>query len=368
MPELPSRPRNVAVLRANAVGDFVFALPALEALRARFPEAELVLLGKPWHRDFLRGRPGPVDRVIALPKIAGVGEHETYPTDQAELEACLAELRGERFDLAVQIHGGGQYSNPFVDAMSPGFSIGLRAPGAAPLDRWVRYVYWQPEILRMLEAAALAGATPTTLTPRLAVRAADRAEASAAIRSGRLVAIHPGAGDVRRRWPPEHFREVARALAGAGFDVAVVGGAGEDERIAEQITAGLGVPVRNLAGRLSLGGLVGLLASARLLVANDSGPLHLAEAVGTPTVGIYWCGNLVNADPMTRDSHRPVLSWRVNCPECGANVLTGRCDHPRSFADLAPVGEVLAHCFDLLDRPSPAAAAEPTAGGVAAGP
>ena len=59
--------RRIAVLRANAIGDFIFTLPALEALRAAYPQAEIVLLAKKWHAAFLRGRPGPVDRVVAVP-------------------------------------------------------------------------------------------------------------------------------------------------------------------------------------------------------------------------------------------------------------------------------------------------------------
>lgn len=59
--------RRIAVLRANVLGDFIFALPALEALRAAYPQAEIVLLAKKWHATFLQGRPGPVDRVVAVP-------------------------------------------------------------------------------------------------------------------------------------------------------------------------------------------------------------------------------------------------------------------------------------------------------------
>ena len=64
--------RKIVVLRPSAVGDFVFALPALHALKQTYPEAELVLAGKAWHRMFLQGRPGPVDRVVEVPPVPGV--------------------------------------------------------------------------------------------------------------------------------------------------------------------------------------------------------------------------------------------------------------------------------------------------------
>ena len=66
--------QKIAVVRANALGDFIFALPALEALRGAYPQAEIVFLGRGWHAAFLAGRPGPIDRVIVLPPTKGVSE------------------------------------------------------------------------------------------------------------------------------------------------------------------------------------------------------------------------------------------------------------------------------------------------------
>ncbi|QNA87446.1 glycosyltransferase family 9 protein [Massilia sp. Dwa41.01b] len=75
--------RKIAVLRPNAVGDFVFALPALHALKQTYPEAELILLGLPWHGAFLAHRPGPVDRVLVVPPMAGIGLAPDAPDDGA---------------------------------------------------------------------------------------------------------------------------------------------------------------------------------------------------------------------------------------------------------------------------------------------
>src|SRR5215472_7363490 len=71
--------RKIAVLRANGLGDFIFALPALEALRAAYPEAEIVLLAKAWHATFLEDRPGPFNRVIVIPPHRGVGVDPNDP-------------------------------------------------------------------------------------------------------------------------------------------------------------------------------------------------------------------------------------------------------------------------------------------------
>jgi ADP-heptose:LPS heptosyltransferase len=98
--------------------------------------------------------------------------------------------------------------------------------------------------------------------------------------------------------------------------------------------------------------MVGVLARARLVIANDSGPRHLAAALGTPTVGVYWVGNVINAGPLLRARHRVGVSFRQACPVCGidqASVGTERCPHDDSFVADVTVDEVLAHARDLLD-------------------
>lgn len=279
--------RQIAVLRANGLGDFVFALPALASLRAAYPAAEIVLLGREWHRELLAGRPGPVDRVVPVPNGA-IGDEATPTATREEVTAFVAALRAERFDLAVQLHGGGRNSNPFILQLGARVTVGLRTPDAPPLDHWLPYIYFQSEVIRYLEVVALVGAAPVTLEPRLYVRDADLAAARAVVPESPapLAVLHPGAGDPRRRWPPEKFAGVGDALAHAGARVAVIGLPAEAQLVRRVLQA-MRAPALDLAGRLSLPALVGLLAQAAVVVSNDSGPLHLAHAVGTATVGIY---------------------------------------------------------------------------------
>jgi hypothetical protein len=94
--------------------------------------------------------------------------------------------------------------------------------------------------------------------------------------------------------------------------------------------------VTSLAGELDLGTLAALLDRCDVLLANDSGPRHLAQALGTPTVGLYWAGNLINAGALGRSLHRVHLSWVTHCPECGADVTqvgwtATRCAHDTSL-------------------------------------
>jgi ADP-heptose:LPS heptosyltransferase len=349
---LVPRVRRIAVLRANGVGDLMFALPALDALKRAYPRAELVLLGAPWHRAFLSGRPGPVDRVEVVPAGPGIRDHEAPTGDPAELERFLAARRAEGYDLALQMHGGGRDSNKLVAALGARVSAGSRTPDAPPLDRWVPYVYLQHEVHRYLEIAGLVGAEPRGLEPRLAVTAADRAEAAGALPDDRrpLAVLHPGASDPRRRWPASSFAVVGDALARAGATVALSGVAAEAEAVAA-VRARMAAPALDLCGRVSLGGLAGLLEHSAVLVSNDSGPLHLAAAVGAPTVGIFWTVNLANGAPPFRARHRPFVSHRLTCPECGRDGRRERCPHDRSLVADVDAAEVAAAARELIGAP-----------------
>ncbi|MFL6649150.1 MAG: glycosyltransferase family 9 protein, partial [Sulfurifustaceae bacterium] len=191
-------------------------------------------------------------------------------------------------------------------------------------------------------------APPHVVEPAITVTARDRAEVEriGLERDAGFAVIHPGATDPRRRWPVEKFAAAGQALARAGLRVVVIG-TGEERRLVHAVAAKIVPPALEICDRVSLGGLAALLARSRVVVSNDSGPLHLAAAVGAATVGIYWCGNLINGGPMTRRWHRPSISWRLECPVCGRNTLYDNCEHRVSFVADVPVEEVTAFALAL---------------------
>ncbi len=365
---------RIAVLRGNALGDLVVALPALEALRAAYPEAHVALLGREHHRAILRTRPSPVDEVVVLPD--GVIGDEAVPLDLSARSRVVGEIAGRRWDLAVQLHGGGGNSNAFIAALDARVTAGSRADGAPSLDRWIPYEHYQPEIARYLEVVALVGAAPVAIEPRLAVVDADRAararELPELAAGGRdpapYVVLHPGATDPRRRWPAALFAEVGRALLDAGRWI-VVTGVPAEQPLVDELADRIGRRDRLVrATGLSLAGLLGLLADADLIVSNDTGPLHLAVAVDTPTVGIFWIGNLINAGPFTRRRHRPLIAWRTTCPVCGAPTTGPRCEHDVSFVDEVSSEAAISAARALLGPGNAPADHAPARTRVASGP
>ncbi len=380
--------RRIAVLRANALGDYLMSLPALHALCDAYPGAEITLVGAPWHARTLPGRPGPVDEVLVLPRVPELAGLQSDAPPADELPAFLDAVRERSVDVAVQLHGGGRASNPLVRAFGARLTAGLRAPDAEPLDRWVAYRYYQAEAARALEVVGLVGAVPPAEPPRFSVTDADREQAlvllsslSSGARHGtvtghkganlrrygsltrtpdravaeRVVALHPGATDERRRWPPERFAELGDALADQGCTV-ILTGVGAEAALVHQVIVGMRAPAHALVGALDIGGLAALYAYCALVVSNDTGPLHLAQAVGTPTIGLFWCGNAINAAASTRGRHRVLLSWTLHCPECGADCTRDLyphrpgegCEHSCSFLTDIPVAEAVEEAVDLL--------------------
>ena len=341
--------REIAVLRPNAVGDFAFALPCLHALKAAYPDARITYVGLPWHADFLRGRPGPVDAVEVLPPSPGMASTQAgHPAaamhavaaDPRPLRAFISRMRARRFDLALQAYGGGRHSNPLLLQWHARLSAGMQASDARPLDRNLPYGPLQNRRLQLLDLAALVGARPCLRWPELGVTDDDRRLAAFVDAPAPLVLLQPGASDSRRRWPALRFAQVGDALAASGASVAINGSAQEAALVA-QVAAAMRAPAIRLAGRLPLRGLCGLLERCALVVGNDTGPLHLACAIGTRCVGIYWLANLVESMPLSQSLHRALWSVRTHCPHCGADNLAARCAHGASFVEEVEVEDVV---------------------------
>lgn len=350
--------KKIAVLRANALGDYIFVLPALQALRETFPRAEIIYLGRAWHQEYLQDRPGPVDRVVVVPLYPGISEREGYTPDEKVLADFFAKMKEEEFDMAFQMHGGGRNSNPFLLRLEAKLTVGLKTPDAATLDINIPYVYYFNETLRYLEVVSRAGAKTKNIEPHIAVTNADLAESKTILinhNNKPIAVIHPGASDVRRRWPGESFAAVSDFLIELGYHVCITGLAWEREIINDVINAmGYKDAVQDLSGKLSLGGSTGLISLADIIISNDTGPLHLARALQRPTIGIYWFANIINASPMTTTLNRNLLSFTLNCPLCGVSSLNfhkyeGLCKHDTSLVADITVDEVKKAVHELMD-------------------
>ena len=350
--------KKIAVLRCGALGDFVVTLPALKAIRETYPEAEIVLLGKPWHKKFLVAGRAPIDRVIVVPVKKGIREENNETENEEAIALFFEAMQDEQFDIAINFQGNGVSANPFIKKLNARFTVGLTSENAERLDRDINFYYYQNETIRFIEVAKLIGANTLYLEPEIKILEKDEEEITAIIEAidKPFVVLQPCAVDIRRMWPVENYVPLADALKQKNFEVVFTGSA-EDKNVVEEIIASMRYTAFNTCGEISLGGLTALLLKAALVIGADTGPLHLARAVNTPTVGIYWAPNLINWGPVTRSIHHPVVSWEMKCPYCG--IVPNEpypfeprtnCDHAVSFVRDITVEQVLKTATPLLNK------------------
>jgi ADP-heptose:LPS heptosyltransferase len=346
--------RSVALLRARTgLGDLLCGGPGLRALRARLPRARITLITYAEMGPVVERLGDGVDELLSFPGWPGIPER---PVDQPALPAFLAEARGRRFDLALQVYGANPAANAATAALGARLTGGFLVPGtlAAPdLSLHLPYAEHRHEIDRHLDLMAHLGAPSRGRRLSFPVTAAD-AQAAAAVRAdagltGPYVVVHPGATSPSRLWPADRFAAVADALAERGLQVVLSGVASERALTAAVATAMRG-PSFDLCARTALGGFAALLRDAELLVANDTGAVHLAAAVGTPAVAVFLSGDPVRwAHP---GRHR-VARVQVECNPC--RHLTCPIDH-RCATRLTPE-RVLAAAGELLAQDSSSASA-----------
>lgn len=286
----PSSMSRVMVRATNWLGDAVMSLPAIRAIRGVFPQAHLAVVAKPWVAD-LYAREKSIDRVI--PYTA-----RTF----GDKRAFAARLRRERFDGAILLQNAFDAALMAWMAGIPerigyrrdgrGFLLTRAVPVPEPGDipRHERFYY-----LELLRRAGMLERFPAT--PAISLDGAHAARECGAQRLRAMgihappIGISPGAAyGNAKRWLPERFAEVAARLAGAHEAAVLVFGSAAERQLCETVTASIragGIEARNLAGETSLSEFIDLAAACRVFVTNDSGAMHIASALGVPTVAVF---------------------------------------------------------------------------------
>jgi ADP-heptose:LPS heptosyltransferase len=346
----PRALRRVLVVRADNIGDVVMAVPAVRALRVVAPQARIDLLASP-----AGARVAPM-----VPEIDGVVE--TSPSWQqltagetgvgAQVAAewtLLDELRCGGYDALLVFTSSTQSPWP-VAHLGLMAGIALRAVHSAEFGGTVatHWVTPPPEgthqvdrCLHLLAAIGLAptdpGRTPALDVPPAAQDEADAALAGSGLRSGEpFVALAPGASCASRRYPAERFAVAAAAIAAAGLPVRVTGAETEIGLVAAVAETAGHRDVRVLQPT-SVPGFAGVLRRAAVAVTNNSGGMHLADAVGTPLV-VTWAGTEPHAAMAPRSVPAALLGRRVPCSPC--RLLT--CPYDHGCLDVTPARVVAA--------------------------
>ncbi|MGH2460457.1 MAG: glycosyltransferase family 9 protein [Chloroflexota bacterium] len=309
---------RILILRGARLGDYLSTTPALRALRRALPRATIGLITAPDLAPFAR-RYSWFDEVFVAPAWPGVSDG---PEGADIADQFFAMMRAWRADVAFQLNGGGENSNPFVLRLGARLTVGVRHPSAPDLDLTIPYSRTQPVRVRFLDLLALLGIPPVSLDLELPARPEDDVELAAALPAGLglaeldrtpLLGIHAGARSGARQWPIERFAEVGHRLADEfRFRPLLLGSEAELGRGVAVALRTRAAPI-DLTGRTSLGALVAAMRRLDLFLGNDSGPSHVAEAVGTPSVTIYGASHPINWAPTSQAWHRAVADWTAPC-------------------------------------------------------
>lgn len=328
------------VRSTNWVGDAVMTTPAMGALRATYPEAEIVVVANPLVSELFTFHPY-CDRVILYNK---KGAHQGFNG----LWRFARELRREKFDLAVLFQNAIEAALMAFLAGIPrraGFRTDARRPlltHGVPVSKVERRLHHTHYYLQMLERLGICGGDGNLrleCTPQEITWAQQHLEG----KKGDWVAINPGAAyGSAKRWFPERFAETADRLAEEyGVRIVLTGGPGEKE-IGQDIAAAMKTEALNLIGRTSVRQLMAVLTRVRLLISNDSGPMHVGAAFGIPIVAVFGPTDHTTTSPKA-DSCR-IVRKDTDCAPC----LLRQCPTDHRCMKAITADDVLAAARDLL--------------------
>jgi ADP-heptose:LPS heptosyltransferase len=322
---LPVSLDRIAVFRAlPGLGDFLCAVPALRALRAAHPESAISLIGLPVTADVVERFGRYVDELLAFPGFPGLPE---VPLDPARTIAFLAAAQRRDYDLAIQLHGSGGASNPFVALLGARRTAGMVMPGAPAPDPelFLDYPGDEAEPLRCLALMAFLGFPAGNAALEFPLWPGDDAAWQRLAERHRFAdrpyaCVHAGAAEPRRRWPAEGFAAVGDALARRGLTVVLTGSAVERD-VTRRVAEAMRAPAADLAGETPIGTLAAVLAHAALTVTNDTGVSHLAAAVKAPSAVIFSASDPRRWAPLNHGRHRP-----LSVPDVTAAEVVATCD------------------------------------------
>jgi lipopolysaccharide heptosyltransferase I len=349
---------RVLIVRLGALGDIVHALPAAAALRRAFPQARIDWLVSARHADLL-DLVTVVDRRLRVNDRAGASNGMSLP-------AAIRELRRARYDVAIDFQGllksavlarasgaarVAGFAAPYArERLAPLFYSDAYDPGAAGVHdpQETRHV-----VALNLGLLSVVGVNnPATEFPIAPVES-EAARTVQRQTGGRYALLNPGAAWPNKRWPPARLAAVAADLGARHHLTSVVLWGPGEEALAAEVVAGAG-GAAILSPATGIADLVALARGAALMVSGDTGPLHIATAVGTPIVGIYGPTRPARNGPLSPDDVSVSRDGVCQCHHQRQCRLARMCLLDIDVAEVAAAIDRRLHPAELRVRQEPA--------------
>jgi heptosyltransferase-2 len=295
-------PSKILIRATNWVGDAVMCLPALRAIRDRFPSAHIAILAKPWVAD-LYAKETFTDELI-LYTAEGLGEKLRFAWSLRAKDFDCAILLQNAFEAALITRVAGIPSRIGYNRDARGLLLtqAITPPRQGQIPKHERFYY-----LEMLRRAGILDALPTSDVIRL-----DGAKIS----KKRVIGVSPGAAyGSAKRWLPERFAEAAGNLARQRGAAVSLFGSKAERALCEEVAGMLGgVAVTNYAGQTTLAQFIELAGGCEVFLTNDSGAMHIASALGVPTIAVFGATDDTATGPT--GAHSRVVRETVDCSPC----------------------------------------------------
>ncbi len=324
MKGLDIRASKILIRGTNWVGDSIISIPAIREIKRIFPHAQISLLVRPWVREIYSN----VDFVDEILEYDKAGVHHGW----SGFHRLICDLKSRKFDLAILLQNAFEAALISWRARIPK-RIGYARDGrsllltnACRIDPAVHGVHQAYYYLGILSGMGwierrLWENSDYALPINIGIRDSDTAAAGEMLRAAGIfegetvVGINPGAFyGAAKRWFPDRYAAVADTLAKQYDARIVIFGSSSDARVAEEVATKMISRPAVLTGRTTLGQLMALIKKCRLLITNDSGPMHLAAALDVPQLAIFGSTSEIATGPLSRRA--VIIKSPVDCNPC----------------------------------------------------
>jgi heptosyltransferase-1 len=302
------RRKKILIIKPSSLGDIVHSLPVLDVLHRCFPDPEIHWLVAKGFEGMLEGHP-------MLKKLWIIHKDQwkkiaRIKSTVKELRKLFKDLKAENFDYAIDLQGLFR-SGVIAKATGAPVRVGFAEAREGSRMFYTHTVAGGREVHavdRYLKTAAFLGCDISEV--RFPFPPFDSNLEAAPSEGNGYAVMCPGARKPVNRWPAERFGKLASMLP---LKTVVIGGKG-DRMLADEVVEASGGKARSIAGKTDLKGLIGIIKHARIMVTNDTGPMHIAAALGIPVFAIFGAANPARTGPYG-DGHT-VIRKEISCSPC----------------------------------------------------
>ena len=280
--------KRIIIVRMDRIGDVVLSSPAIKAVRDAYPDSRIAVLVRPYAKDVLDGNPY-IDEVI------------TYDRSGKEKGLLgkikfIADLKNKKFDLAIILHPKNSshilaYLAGIPKRLGYDKKSGIFLTKRIPHTKQYGLKHEIDYVLGLLRYIGIEGSDKSLHMPvsrSSEERIKDLFGKNGISPNDPVIVIHPAASCPSRRWALERFAKTSDVLAQMyGARIVIISGPGDDKMMGDKVAELMKSKALNLAGKTSISDLASILRRSRLLISNDSGPVHISCAVGTPVISIF---------------------------------------------------------------------------------